>query len=100
MSEKAVQKSGCVPKRNGKFRSITDLTTLNSFYSPPIYKNDDVRDLAAVFKYLCKFISLDDKDEFYHIPVHPLDYLGFWGQVLIIGGRYYHLIKVLHLTFL
>ena len=64
---------GCVPKRNDKFRSITDLRTLKSFCSPPRYKNDDVKYLASVFKSHDKFISLNDKDGFYHIPVHPLN---------------------------
>ena len=52
----------------------------------------DVRDLASVLKSHEKSISLDVKDGFYHIPVHPLDreYLGFFG--LIICGRYCHLV--------
>ena len=81
---KCVSPLGCVPKRNGKFRLITDLRTLNSFCSPPRYKNEDVRDVASVLKPNDKFISLDIKDGFYHIPVYPLDreYLGFfWSGV-------------------
>lgn len=81
---KCVSPLGCVPKRNGKYRLITDLRNLNSFCSPPRYKNEDVRDLASILKPHDKFISLDIKDGFYHIPVHPLDreYLGFcWSGV-------------------
>lgn len=81
---KCVSPLGCVPKRNGKFRLITDLRTLNSFCSPPRYKNEDVRDVASVLKPNDKFISLDIKDGFYHIPVYPVDreYLGFfWSGV-------------------
>ena len=50
--------------------------------------------LASAFKVHDKFILLDVKEGFYHIPVHLLDreYLGFFLSVLIIGGRYNHLV--------
>ena len=73
---------GCVPKRNGKFRLITDLRELNSHCAPPKYKNEDIRDAASLLNPGDKLISLDIKDGFFHIPVCPSDrdFLGFrWG---------------------
>lgn len=33
---------GCVPKRNNKFRLITDLRKLNAYCDVPGYRNEDM----------------------------------------------------------
>jgi hypothetical protein len=69
----------CVPKKNNKLRLITDLRFVNSFIQPPKFQLDGVNTVAEYVEANDKFISLDLKDGFFHIPVHAdyWKYLGF-----------------------
>lgn len=60
---------GCVPKKNNKYRLITDLRHLNSHCDTPTYKNEDIRTASQIVQSGDHFISVDIKDGFFHIPV-------------------------------
>ena len=53
--EKCVSKPTCisplsvVPKRNNKYRLVTDLRHLNSFCATPKYRNEDIREAAKLY---------------------------------------------------
>ena len=57
----------CVPKKNGKFRLITDLRQLNSHCSVPKFRNDDIRQDVILLKPNDKLISAAIKDGFFHV---------------------------------
>jgi len=76
---RCVSPIGCVPKKNKKYRLITDLRQLNSFCSVSSFKNDDIREAVKLVKPADRFVTTDIKDGFYHIQVNSAyrDYLGF-----------------------
>ena len=64
---------------------ITDLRQLNSFIDTPSYRNEDIRDAVHLVKGNDKFVTLDIKDGFHHVPVASeyRDYLAFrWKGTL------------------
>lgn len=77
---------GCVPKKNNKYRLITDLRSVNSACRVPKCRYEDVSMLKDIVKKDDCFVSLDLKDGFFHIPVHEDDrkYLGICWK-----GKYY-----------
>ena len=80
---KCISPIGCVPKKNNKFRLITDLRQLNSLCSVPKFRNEDIRDAVKFVKPGDNFVSTDIKDGFFHVPVNIdyRDYLGFrWNN--------------------
>lgn len=83
---KCVSPIGCVPKKNNKFRLITDLRQLNSQCSVPSFRNEDIRDAVKLIESSDNFVTADIRDGFYHIKVHTdyRDYLGFQWK-----GNYY-----------
>jgi len=76
---KCVSPIGCVPKRNKKYRLITDLRHLNSHCDVPKFRNEDIRDCVKLISPNDQFVTTDIKDGFYHIKVASdfRDYLGF-----------------------
>ena len=68
-----------VPKKNGKFRLITNLKELNKSVRRETFRNEDIRvtiDLVEKDDYM---VSIDLKDCFFHIAVQEIyrDFLGF-----------------------
>ncbi len=78
---------GCVPKRNGKHRLITNFRFLNGHCVKSSFKNEDIRVVADIVKYGDHMSTVDIKDGFYHVPVHIDDreLLGFAFE-----NKYYH----------
>lgn len=74
---------GCVSKKRGKLRLITDLRSLNSCCDTPKFRYEDISVLPQIIKKNDKLVTVDLKDGFFHVPVHEDDrkYLGFsWKQ--------------------
>ena len=83
---KCVSPMNCVPKKGGKKRLITDLRKLNSFCVSPKFKYEDVKTVISQIATDDYMISLDLKNGYQHVLVHPdsRDFLGIHWQ-----GRYY-----------
>ncbi len=72
-----------VPKKNGKYRLITDLRELNAFCKPPKFTNQGLNEVLELIRPNDYLVTVDIKNGFHHIPVHPLDrtFLGFqWNS--------------------
>lgn len=75
---------GCVPKKNRKFRLITDLRHLNKHCVVPKFRNEDICDAVKFIRTDDKFVTTDIKDGFFHITVASefRDFLGFkWNGI-------------------
>lgn len=77
---------GCVPKKSGGFRLITDFRHLNNYCQRSTFKQEDIRTVASIVEPKDYLTSVDLKDGFYHIRVHDQDqhFLSFQFQ-----GQYY-----------
>jgi len=64
---------GAVPKKNGKLRMILDLRRVNSYISTPRFAMEDIRKVRPLLQAGDWMTSIDLKDGFHHIPVHPRD---------------------------
>lgn len=77
----------CVPKKGGKLRLITDLRCLNSYIEAPKFSSENMGCAINLIQSEDLMVTVDLKDGFFHIPVHPDDqkYLGiYWnGRYLI-----------------
>jgi hypothetical protein len=77
---------GCVPKKSGGYRLITDLRHLNSFCQSCKFKQEDIRNVASILKPGDYLTSVDLQDGFYHIPIRKEDTEFFSFQ---FEGRYF-----------
>ena len=70
---------GCVKKKSGSFRLITDLRNLNINCTPPKFKYEDIESVKNCVKPGDYMVTADLKNGFFHVPVHVehRDYLGF-----------------------
>lgn len=75
---KCVSPLGCVSKRGGKFRLITDLRHVNECCDTPKFRYEDISVLPNVVDNNDKLVTIDLKDGFFHVPVHN-DYRTFLG---------------------
>ena len=77
---------GCVPKKTGGYRLITDFRHLNSFCNSCSFKQEDIRNVEKVVEQNDFFTSIDLKDGFYHIPIcsDNQEYLSFQFE-----GKYF-----------
>jgi hypothetical protein len=68
-----------VPKKNGKFRLICNLKSLNSHIDCSKFRSEDIRETIDMLQYEDYMTSLDLKDCFYHMRLAPeyRDYMGF-----------------------
>jgi hypothetical protein len=69
---------GVVPKKNGKMRMIVDMREINKYINSPKFTMEDIRKLQPLLQPGDYMTSIDLKDGFYHIPIHPSfhQYLG------------------------
>ena len=76
----------CVPKKNGKFRLVTDLRHLNSYSHAPKIKYEDINTVIKVVEPKDYMVTADLENGFFHIPIHKdhQTLLGFKFQ-----SRYY-----------
>jgi len=64
---------GAVPKKNGKLRMILDLRRVNNYISTPRFAMEDIRKVRPLLQTGDWMTSIDLKNGFHHIPVHPRD---------------------------
>ncbi len=83
---KCVSPLGCVNKKGGKLRLITDLREINASVTVPKFRYEDVSSLQHVVESHDFMITWDFKNGFHHVPIHTdfQDYLGICHR-----GRYY-----------
>jgi hypothetical protein len=62
---------GVVPKKNGKLRMILDLRRLNSYIATPRFAMEDIRKVRPLLQTGDFMTSIDLKDGFHHVPIHP-----------------------------
>jgi len=67
---KCVSPIFCVPKKNKKFRLVTDLRQLNESCSKRNFQYEDIRTVLDTVQPLDKLVTADIKDGFFHVPVH------------------------------
>jgi hypothetical protein len=65
-----------VPKKSGEWRLIIDLSCLNHFLRVPWFKMETTRSVATAIQPKDWAVSLDIRDAYFHIPMHP-DYQHF-----------------------
>ena len=75
-----------VPKKNGEWRPVIDLSALNQYMSPPHFQMETLRSIIKATPLDRWATSIDLKDAFFHIPVAPRHrrYLRF-----TVAGRTY-----------
>jgi hypothetical protein len=80
-----------VPKNTGDWRPVIDLSCLNQFVACPTFKMDTPEMVRAALQTGMWAMSIDLKDAYFHIPIHPAyrKYLPF--QVL---GQVYQLLTL------
>lgn len=68
-----------VPKKDNKFRLITNLKELNTYVDLKTFKQEDVRTCMDLINPGDEMVTLDIQDCFFHFRVHPSvrDYLAF-----------------------
>ena len=78
-----------VPKKDGQWRLIIDLSRLNRYLRVPKFKMETTRSLAAAIQPGDWAVSLDLQDAYLHIPIHPLSqpYLRFFFEGHILQFR-------------
>jgi hypothetical protein len=59
------------PKKNGEWRPVIDLSNLNHYMSPPHFQMETVQSIIQATELDLWATSIDLKDAFFHIPVHP-----------------------------
>jgi len=62
---------GVVPKKNSKARLIIDMRLLNLYVRPPKFKYQSLRYLATLLRPGDFLFTIDFKDGFHHVEVHP-----------------------------
>lgn len=62
-----------VPKKTGGWRLVTDLSSLNQFVEAPKFKMETPESISASLQQGEWVTSLDLKDVYLHIPIHPRD---------------------------
>ena len=69
----------CVPKKGGKFRLIHDLRRVNSHVEENKFTNEGINVVQELVAPGDNIVTVDLKDGFYHVPVHPgsRTFLGF-----------------------
>ena len=77
---------GCVPKKGGKLRLITDLRKLNNHCATPKFRNEDINTVRDLIQPNDQLVTVDVKNGFYHVSIHEdfRDYLGIYFE-----GVYY-----------
>ncbi len=59
----------CVPKKNNKFRLVTDLRFVNKYCVAKSFQNENIKTVLEIVKPHDKLITIDIKDGFFHVPV-------------------------------
>jgi len=59
------------PKKNGEWRPVIDLSSLNHYMSPPHFQMETVQSIMLCTELDKWATSIDLKDAFFHIPVAP-----------------------------
>lgn len=69
---------GCVPKKGGKWRLITDLRAINQYIEAPKFQYEGISYLKNIVKPKDQFITWDLNSGFHHVNIHPSlqSYLG------------------------
>ena len=62
-----------VKKPSGEYRLCADFVALNKILKVPRYAIPNINDFSAMAHGCSWFSSIDIKDAYYHIPVHPAD---------------------------
>jgi len=60
-----------VPKKTGDHRPVIDLSTLNQFLTCPTFQMDTAESVRAALQPGMWATSIDLKDAYFHIPIHP-----------------------------
>jgi hypothetical protein len=60
-----------VPKKNGTWRPIIDLSTLNSFIDVQSFKMETTSSIRASIQPGDWAVSMDLTDAYFHVPIHP-----------------------------
>ena len=61
-----------VPKASGSWRPIIDLSALNEYVYTPSFKMETPKSIIQALQKGQWMTSLDMKDAYFHIPIHPL----------------------------
>ena len=59
-----------VPKRNGKFRLILDLSLLNRYIEKQAFKMETVKSVRQAMRLNDWAVSIDLTDAYLHVPIH------------------------------
>lgn len=83
---KCISPLGCVPKKGGKLRLITDMRRINSHVTVPKFQYEDIQTVTNMIQSDDQLITLDISNGFHHIPIaeQDRDKLGIFFR-----GRYY-----------
>ena len=68
---KCVLPLSCVPKKNGKSRLVLDCRHINSCIQCPSFQQEGIPAVEALIQANDELFTVDLKDGFYHIEVHP-----------------------------
>ena len=80
-----------VPKKNGEFRLIIDLSLLNRYIEKQAFKIETVKSVRQAMRLNDWAVSIDLTDAYLHVPIHHQSrkYLRFVGVVGWCEGAVY-----------
>ena len=74
-----------VPKKNGKMRPVFDLSALNRHLKIPKFRMESALTVMSAMRQHLWAVSLDIKDAYLHVPIHPAFrkflHLAFLGRI-------------------
>ena len=91
ISDQFVSKSRLVPKRDGGFRLVVDLRHINSHFAVVPCKFEPLVSLRHLVRPGDWFFSLDLRDGYYHLSIHPSHRKFF---TTVINGRLYQFVGI------
>ena len=60
-----------VPKKNGSWRPVIDLSNLNAFVRCPTFRMESMASVTTALQQGEWTTSIDLKDAYFHVPIHP-----------------------------
>lgn len=78
-----------IKKPDGSFRTIINLKPLNKHLYCPSFKMETLKSTVNLLSPGCFMASIDLKDAYYHVPIHP-DYQQFLRVAVQVGSQVFH----------
>lgn len=79
-----------VRKPDGSYRTILNLKHLNEYLGCTSFKMETLKSTINLLSAGCFMITIDLKDAYYHVPIHPI-FQRFLRVAVLMGSQVIHL---------